>query len=215
MQQYFGIDPETGLRLFVDSESTLRLELPKCPCCGGENLLAHLTKFGGQRVCRSCGDKWAAYISARSRLGPTSSHRVVVNQLERINFWLSVKEAGGLAPAGLEQDKKNIQNFLQFYGLSEHVQTKKELAVRDGYCAYCGVFTKVRLYTNKPRCPECESRYKRYRYLQTHIGVLTLEECDEFNGILSDYVDLMRKGFWSPDVPKYRKKIRRRMDELV
>ena len=215
MQQYFGIDPETGYRLFVDSSSVLRLELPECPCCGGKELLAHTTKYGGKQVCRDCGDKWAAYLSARSRLSATSSHRVVLNQLHRINEWLAVKAAGGLAPAGIEQDKVNIKNYTDFYGMSESIRPIEEVQLSVGRCFYCGKTDSVQQHSSRPRCPECSSRYGRYRHLQTHLGSLTVDECEEFGNILSDYADLMRRGFWAPNIPKYREKIRRRMDEIV
>lgn len=215
MRQYFGIDPETGYKMFVDTASTLRLELPICPCCGGEGLLSHTTKYGGEHVCKSCGDKWAAYISARSRLNVRSTHRILLNQLSRLNYWISVKDAGRLAPAGLEQDKANIQNYMRFYGLSENIKPAENLHASDGRCYYCGKLDSVQQHSSRPRCPECSSRYGRYRHLQTHIKTLTVDECEEFGSILSEYADLMRRGFWAPNIPKYREKIRRRMDEIV
>lgn len=213
MAQFFGIDPETGYKLFVVPPSTLRLELPKCPCCGGEGLLSHSTKFGGKHVCKECGDKWAAYVSARSRLNCRSSHRVVLNHLERINYWLAIKEAGGLAPARIEQDMESVQNYVSFYGITDEPKNEPEYV--QGQCYYCGAADMVLDGASRPRCPDCTSRYKRYRYLQTHLGTLTIDECEEFGFILSDYVDLMRKGYWAPDVPKYRQKIKERMNELV
>lgn len=216
MTRYLGIDEETGFRMFVDKNTTLRLELPKCPCCGGEELLSHATKFGGEYVCTACGDKWASYLSGRSRLdklGVRATHRVVLNQLARINYWIEVKNNGYLAPANLEQDRSNIKNYLDFYGLSSNIKSK--VIMEERFCTYCGRYTKVPKGSSRPKCPECESRYKRYRYLQTHLGELTLEDCNEFHAILDTYVDLMHRGFWAPDIPKYRKKIWRRMDELV
>ena len=211
MAHYIGTDPNTNHKLFVDNRGNVLMELPKCPCCGGEDLLSHQTMFGAERVCKECGDLWASYLSSRSRLSVRSTHRAVLNQLKRVEHWLNVKAAGGHAPRGLEQDRENILSYLAFYSLPEaddHVQ------MRERPCQYCGKRIQTPVDEAKSRCDACQSRYDRYRWLQTHLGALTLEQCDEFNILLDEYADLMRRGYWAPNIPKYREKIRRRIDEL-
>lgn len=211
MVQFIGTDPNTGHRLFVDNKGRVVAEIPKCPCCGGEDLLSHSSMFGSKVVCRECGDAWAAYLSGRSRLSVRSSHKVVLNQLNRIEHWLSVKAAGGHTPKDLEQDKKNIESYLAFYSIPV---PDNNVQMCERTCQYCGKHIRVPADTSKPRCDECQIRYSRYRWLQTHLGTLTLEQCDEFNAILTEYAELMRRGRWAPNIPKYREKIRRRVDEL-
>lgn len=211
MIQHIGTDPTTGHRLFVDNKGRVVAEIPKCPCCGGEDLLSHPSMFGGKVVCRECGDAWAAYLSGRSRLSIRSSHKVVLNQLSRVDHWLSVKAAGGHTPKGLEQDKENILTYLEFYSLPN---PDDNVQMRERTCQYCGRRIQAPVDAVKPRCDECQLRYSRYRWLQTHLGALTLEQCDEFNVILTEYAELLRRGRWAPNIPKYREKIRRRVDEL-
>lgn len=213
MVQFVGIDPNTGYEMYVDNNSNWMLKLPKCPCCGGEELLSYPVKYQGEHVCADCGAKWAAYLSGRSRLNIRSSHRAIINQLSRIQHWLRIKQAGGLAPGGLERDYANLKSYMDMHNIPEVLHS--EVATNPGRCAYCGVEADVPVGVSRPKCPECESRYKRYRYLQTHIGTLDIEQCEEFNSILDDYVDLMWRGYWAPNIPKYRAKIKQRISDIT
>lgn len=209
---YIGNDPKTGYPMIVDNLGDVRLRLPECPCCGGEELLSHIRKFKGRHVCKECGAQWASYLVSKSRLNERSSIKSVTAHVKKVQAWIAIRNQNLLAPDGLDQELNSLCRYLECH--KAEVEKLKPKATELS-CRHCGAVFTDAPGKAAPKCPDCIRRYKRYRFFQTHLGTLDIEQCEDFNAVLDEYADMLRAGKWAPDIPKYRAKIRRRMDELM
>lgn len=214
-----GIDTETGYKLFLDSKLGYLIELPVCACCGGAEKLSDRVKLNGHYLCLDCKNKLNSYRVSKGRVrnaGPTARLSVAKNHLERVKYWLEVKETTGIGPKGLDEELSNLQHYICALEIAEREANEGPVVQpKHGkiHCVYCG---KDYIGLASDRCPQCAARYKVYRSLMCKIGrgTATLSECDKLSKVLDEYVVLMRLGKETPDISDARFKLRVHINKL-
>jgi hypothetical protein len=114
------------------------------------------------------------------------------------------------------------QRYIEFEESSKEALRKKRLqeaAALDQIrvkCRYCGEahLLPVGQDTSK-RCPTCQKRYKEYTALRTRIAVLSMPECVNLLMLLDEYEVLKKRGYWAPNIAKWRDLTQNRLGALT
>jgi len=211
-----------GRPILVDTRGNITHEMAVCPCCGATNVPAGNRSVHGSKLCKDCSGKVQAITLAKSRLSRHSTLDTVKRQLDRLQYFVDIKSNGGLVPDWIDELYAAAQRYIQFEESSKEALDKKrlqEVAAQDMItvkCRYCGEahLLPVGQDTTK-RCPACQKRYKEYTALRTRIAVLDMAECVSLLMLLDEYEVLKKRGYWAPQVPKWRSRTQDRLEELT
>lgn len=220
MYTYIGKDTK-GRRVFVDNKGHYTYELTVCPCCGSTYVLAGKKAIHGKAVCQDCSNKIQSIVVAKSRLSVRSSLDAVRRQRDRLKYFVDIQANGGLVPDWVSELYNAAQNFIQYEESSRKDADRKrqeDIAAQDmteTKCRYCGAtyLTPVNVVASG-RCPECQKRYKAYTALRCRIAVLDMPKCVELLEILDEYELLKKRGYWAPNISKWRTRTYLRLEAL-
>lgn len=220
MYTYVGRDAK-GRRTFVDDRGHFTYEMAVCPCCGATNVLAGNRTVHGKKLCQDCSNKIQSIIVTKSRLSVRSSLGAVKRQRDRLKYFVDIQSNGGLVPDWVGELYNAAQRFIQYEeSLKEAAERKRqeEIAAQDMKsikCRYCGKQHLVPIDADSSkRCPECQKRYKTYTALRCRIAVLNMPSCVELLGILDAYELLKKRGYWAPNIAKWRSRTYLRLEAL-
>lgn len=211
-----------GRNILVDTKGHLTYEMARCPCCGATNVPAGNRSVHGNKLCCDCSRRVQGITLAKSRLSKHSTLDAVKRQLDRLQYFVDIENNGGLVPDWIDELYAAAQRYIQFEESSKEALDKKrlqEVAAQDMItvkCRYCGEahLLPVGQDTTK-RCPACQKRYKEYTALRTRIAVLDMAECVSLLMLLDEYEVLKKRGYWAPQVPKWRSRTQDRLEELT
>ena len=210
-----------GRNILVDTKGHLTYEMARCPCCGATNVPAGNRSAHGSKLCKDCSDKVQGITLAKSRLSQRSSLDAVKHQLGRLQYFVDIENNGGLVPDWIDELYDAAQRYIEFEESSKEALAKKfleEVAAQDMItvkCRYCGEAHNIPIgQDTSKRCPTCQKRYKEYTALRTRIAVLSMPECVELLMLLDEYEVLKKRGYWAPNIPKWRSLAQDRLEEL-
>lgn len=190
--QKIGYNEERQCDVFLNDNNKTVYKIPKCRVCCRDSVYAYTFST----TCVDCTQRLQAARQARSRLKVAYSATTLKKQLDRLQYLVDLP---GQVPDWVHEDCRSISKHL-----SSLVGETSEVK-----CTYCGSLMQTsNPDKSKQRCPECAARYAKYRSLCSRIYRLSKQDCVDFNRILDEYAALMRRGYWAPDIPKYRNKIK-------
>lgn len=211
-----------GRNILVDTSGNITYEMTKCPCCGATSVPAGNRSVHGNELCKDCSGKVQAITLAKSRLSQHSTLAAVKRQLDRLQYFVDIKNNGGLVPDWVDELYAAAQRYVKFEESSKEALDKKrlqEVAAQDMItvkCRYCGEAHNLPINQDtSKRCPVCQKRYKEYTALRTRIAVLSMPECVNLLMLLDEYEVLKKRGYWAPAITKWRSRTQDRLEELT
>lgn len=213
---------DKGRHILVDTVGHVTYEMAKCPCCGATNVPAGNRSVHGNKLCQDCSNKLQSITLAKSRLSRHSTLDTVKRQLGRLQYFVDIRNNGGLVPDWIDDLYVAAQRYIQFEESSNEALRKKRLQEAASLdqirvkCRYCGEahLLPVGQDTTK-RCPICQKLYKEYTALRIRIAVLSMPECVNLLMLLDEYEVLKKRGYWAPAIAKWRKRTQDRLEELT
>ena len=210
-----------GRYILVDTAGHITYEMSVCPCCGATQVPAGSRSVHGSKLCIECSSRVQGITLAKSRLSKHSSLDAVKRQLNRLQYFVDIKRNGGLVPYWIDELYEAAQRYVTFEEASKEALDKRILEERlsqdmlEVRCRYCGEVHSIPLGQNKTkRCPDCQKAYKEYSALRTRIAVLDMPECVHLLMLLDNYEVLKKRGYWAPNIPKWRSLAQDRLEEL-
>lgn len=209
-----GTDDETGYPLWLLTRQRFAVVLPKCKCCGTENVISEPLDKGRRDLCYECGNRLQNFKMAKRRLSISSSIKVYNNFVDKLR-WYEARQAEGLWVPEWLSDAQRAAAVVKPY-IDEKImdieRRDNALYVSEDYCSYCNCRRMVKAYGSKCICKDCFKRKERYEYLRLHLNTLSAEEAHEFSRILDTYRDIQRRGGWAPNIPVMRRRLQCRLD---
>lgn len=210
-----------GRYILVGTSGHVTYEMAKCPCCGATNVPAGNRSVHGSKLCKDCSDKLNNITQAKSRLSRHHTLNTVKRQLDRLQYFVDIRNNGGLVPDWINDLYVAAQRYVKFEESSNEALRKKRLQEAASLdqirvkCRYCGEahLLPVGQDTTK-RCPICQKRYKEYKALRRRIAVLSMPECVNLLMLLDEYEVLKKRGYWAPNIPRWRSLAQNRLEEL-
>lgn len=233
----YGVDKDTGYPLYLLTRQRFAVVLPKCEGCGETNVLsAPLGTWPGKapnkaQLCYECLNRYNSFKSQCNRLDSWSSEKTLNSLIEKIEWYKLARSKDHWVPQDLDQRIAKA-NRLAPYILERAAEQQRRAEMitqqradkrvdgynKTNYCSYCMKRKAVRLRnenTGNYICLECEERKKRFNVLSKRYDRLTIDECNEMNSILDKYAELLKKDGLTPDIPKARKAVTKRMKDLA
>lgn len=210
-----------GRYILIGTSGHVTYEMAKCPCCGTTNAPAGNRSVHGNKLCKDCSDKLNNITQAKSRLSRHSTLNTVKHQLDRLQYFVDIRNNGGLVPDWIDDLYVAAQQYIKFEESSKEALRKKRLQEAASLdqirvkCRYCGEahLLPVGQDTTK-RCPICQKRYKEYTALRRRIAVLSMPECVNLLMLLDEYEVLKKRGYWAPNIQKWRSLAQNRLEVL-
>lgn len=210
-----------GRNILVDTAGHITYEMARCPCCGATNVPAGNRSVHGNKLCKDCSGKVQAITVAKSRLSRHSTLNTVKRQRDRLQYFVDIRNNGGLVPDWINDLYVATQRYIKFEESSKEALAKKfleEAAAQDMIrvkCRYCGEAHNIPIgQDTSKRCPTCQKRYKEYTALRRRIAVLSMPECVNLLMLLDEYEVLKKRGYWAPNIAKWRDRTQNRLEVL-
>lgn len=202
--QKIGYNELRRCDVFLMDNGKIAYQIPRCSVCHTENAMVDVNSDMTSDICVDCTRKIHAALTAKYRLSKSYTNTTLAKQQERLSQLVILP---GDVPEWVSEDLEHINRYFK----TLEGETKR---VRCSYCGELETFSVQKLAESKKhKCNECTARYAKFRNFCSRINKLSMKECVDFSRLLDEYVELMRRGYWAPDVPKYRAKIRRLYDK--
>ena len=210
----YGTDEETGYPLWLLSRQRFAVVLPKCKCCGTENVISAPLGRSPKDLCYECNNRLNNFKMSKSRLSIWSSVKCYSNFVGKLQWYLDRQDEGLWVPEWLP-DAQRIAAEVEPY-IAEKIEREAAIEAKkydhEDFCNYCNCKREVKRYGSRCICKDCANRKERYAYLRLHLQALNSAELQEFSDLLDTYKDIQKRGGWAPNIPVMRRRLQCRLD---